>query len=313
MERGYVKLWRKTLDSGLLEHPTAWQLFGYLLLKASHKPHKQIINGKVFELHAGELVFSRAEAAVKLKLGEQQIRTALFLLKKLEIVTSKPTNKGTLISFVNWDRYNGDQPALNQQVDQQTNQQLTSTQPAPNQQTTSQQVKINKNGRIKNIKIQESIKACTESSGDASMPEPVPPPASAGILLPEIQETTKPDPCVMELPVTGDREQPMHKVFASDAANWQELYPGVDVMQQLRNMRGWLDSNPQRRKTKTGIKKFITGWLAKEQNHCGGARASPPVANQHKTYAELEEDNFQRLLEKAKAEDAARAAKGMIA
>ena len=42
MERGFVKLWRRTLDSGILQHPTAWQVFGYLLLMANSKPHKRI-------------------------------------------------------------------------------------------------------------------------------------------------------------------------------------------------------------------------------------------------------------------------------
>lgn len=47
---------------------------------------------------------------------------------------------------------------------------------------------------------------------------------------------------------------------------WCELYPNVDVMQELRNMKGWLNANPTKRKTKRGIKKFINGWLAREQD-----------------------------------------------
>lgn len=46
----------------------------------------------------------------------------------------------------------------------------------------------------------------------------------------------------------------------------RELYPAVDVEQALRNMKGWLDSNPRNRKTKNGIKRFITGWLSREQD-----------------------------------------------
>lgn len=44
------------------------------------------------------------------------------------------------------------------------------------------------------------------------------------------------------------------------------LYPAVDVEQELRKMRGWLDSNVKNRKTNNGIKRFITGWLAREQD-----------------------------------------------
>ena len=52
---------------------------------------------------------------------------------------------------------------------------------------------------------------------------------------------------------------------------WSELYPAVDVMQELRNMRGWLESNKSRRKTRRGIEAFCTSWLAREQNR-GPAR-----------------------------------------
>lgn len=55
-------------------------------------------------------------------------------------------------------------------------------------------------------------------------------------------------------------------VTADDLKRWKELYPAVDVEQELRNMAGWLDANPTRRKTRSGIRRFITGWLAKEQN-----------------------------------------------
>lgn len=50
---------------------------------------------------------------------------------------------------------------------------------------------------------------------------------------------------------------------------WSELYPAVDVMQCLRNMKGWLLSNPAKRKTAKGIKRFITTWLQKEQDRGG--------------------------------------------
>lgn len=58
-----------------------------------------------------------------------------------------------------------------------------------------------------------------------------------------------------------------HGVTEEDVAEYAQLYPAVDVMQQLRNMRGWLLANPQKRKTKRGIKAFIASWLAKEQDH----------------------------------------------
>lgn len=56
------------------------------------------------------------------------------------------------------------------------------------------------------------------------------------------------------------------KVTQTEYNRWCELYPAVDVMQQLRNMAGWLESNQKKRKTKNGIDRFINSWLAREQD-----------------------------------------------
>lgn len=50
---------------------------------------------------------------------------------------------------------------------------------------------------------------------------------------------------------------------------WRELYPGVDVVQELRNMRGWSTANPSKRKTRRGVLRFINGWLSREQDDAG--------------------------------------------
>ena len=55
-------------------------------------------------------------------------------------------------------------------------------------------------------------------------------------------------------------------VSVDDVEDYKELYPAVDVEQQLRNMKGWCDANPTKRKTKSGIKRFINSWLSKEQD-----------------------------------------------
>ncbi|QNO18967.1 hypothetical protein [Caproicibacterium amylolyticum] len=50
---------------------------------------------------------------------------------------------------------------------------------------------------------------------------------------------------------------------------WNQLYPAVDVMQELRNMKGWLDSNPAKRKTRKGIVRFANSWLSRKQDRGG--------------------------------------------
>lgn len=62
-----------------------------------------------------------------------------------------------------------------------------------------------------------------------------------------------------------------HYVLPSDVEHYRELYPGVDVEQELRNMTGWLEANRERRKTKRGVQKFINNWLSKAQNRAKGS------------------------------------------
>lgn len=64
------------------------------------------------------------------------------------------------------------------------------------------------------------------------------------------------------------------------------LYPAVDVEQALRNMRGWLDSNPKNRKTPRGIKRFITGWMSRDQDK------APRIANKPESASQNRFNNF---------------------
>lgn len=65
-------------------------------------------------------------------------------------------------------------------------------------------------------------------------------------------------------------------IYGDQVEQWSQLFPVVDVMQELRKMKSWLDSNPSRRKTKKGILRFVNGWLSKEQDK-GRVEHSKPV------------------------------------
>ena len=71
------------------------------------------------------------------------------------------------------------------------------------------------------------------------------------------------DVVVIELPInTGE----LIKITEDQLRTWESLYQATDVMTQLRKMRGWLDANPKKRKTKRGINNFIVSWLSREQD-----------------------------------------------
>ncbi len=55
----------------------------------------------------------------------------------------------------------------------------------------------------------------------------------------------------------------------AEVEEWRRLFPGVDVLVQFRRMRAWSEANRTRRKTKQGIRVFVTRWLDQEQNQAG--------------------------------------------
>ena len=69
------------------------------------------------------------------------------------------------------------------------------------------------------------------------------------------------------------------EVTNENLIKWTELYPAVDVMQELRKMAGWCDANPTKRKTRRGIMAFISSWLSREQDKGGGFRGQRQNGN----------------------------------
>lgn len=57
-----------------------------------------------------------------------------------------------------------------------------------------------------------------------------------------------------------------YEITENDVDKFQQLYPGIDVRQEIRNITGWCISNPRNRKTRAGAKRFLNGWLSRAQN-----------------------------------------------
>lgn len=73
----------------------------------------------------------------------------------------------------------------------------------------------------------------------------------------------------------------MYDITENDVVVYQQLYPGIDVMQNLRKIVGWCDANPKNRKTRAGAKRFVNAWLAREQDRATVKRG-PTVKPQSK-------------------------------
>lgn len=85
--------------------------------------------------------------------------------------------------------------------------------------------------------------------------------------------SSPPEDAVITLPLNTGDEFP---IYAAQVQEWKELFPAVDVIQQLRSMRAWLTANKAKRKTKTGIMRFATSWLSRDQDR-GGSRPATSI------------------------------------
>ena len=141
MNRGYIKLWRKSLESPTWDNPNVWRLWCWCLMKAAHKQVKLLIGFKELILEPGQLIFGRKKCAIETGISEQTVRTCLQALKSTSNITIKSTNRFSIISIINWDSYQVNEYEINQQKDQQ----ITNNQPATNQQLTT-------NNNVKNVK-----------------------------------------------------------------------------------------------------------------------------------------------------------------
>ena len=139
----------------------------YLLLNASHK-HTRLLKGATpVTLESGQILTGRKKIAQECKLSEQNVRTAIKILKNLEILTIKSTKKYSIISLINWDTYQ-----------QETSSSQPSSQPTTNHQVTNSQPTANHIQECKNERMKEEENTYC-ASGDAPDAQSDPQPGSA--------------------------------------------------------------------------------------------------------------------------------------
>jgi hypothetical protein len=74
-----------------------------------------------------------------------------------------------------------------------------------------------------------------------------------------------PSPVVAVLPVVGKGPRE-YQVTAAKVAEWQDAYPGVDVVREVKALVQWSRDNPTRRKTFKGAAAFLSRNLARKQD-----------------------------------------------
>lgn len=121
---GWIKLHRRFLEWEWYGSEGMVRLFVTLLLLANHEERQW----RGLTIRRGQILTSRERLAKVTGLSEQTVRTCISRLKSTSEITSKSTNKFTLITISNYDRYQvceddcqpANQPAV-QPADQPTN------------------------------------------------------------------------------------------------------------------------------------------------------------------------------------------------
>ena len=75
--------------------------------------------------------------------------------------------------------------------------------------------------------------------------------------------------------ILTNKKNQAYPVPEKDVLELSQLFPAVDVKQELREMLSWSKANPRRRKTFNGMPGFIHKWLAKEQDKGGNGPRAP--------------------------------------
>ena len=101
----YVKLNRALRDNPIAADPHYLAVWTWLLMLAAYRPHSVILHGIQTELEAGQLATSVRILGEKSGVKKDKVATILVCLEKEKMIRRKVSNKYTVITLVNWAKY----------------------------------------------------------------------------------------------------------------------------------------------------------------------------------------------------------------
>lgn len=176
------------------------------------------------------------------------------------------------LTLTRWNKIKGDVMALMQIVEGKiSNKRLLAELKKAKEKSQKRASAGSAGGTAKALKDKEPALAnATVLPQHSSEPEPEPEPESkkeevgAGAAS---QAPLPPLVPIIEIPTNRfNSAAEQFPVYGGMCKEYQRLYPAVDVEAELRKMRGWSLANPTKCKTKRGMKAFINGWLARQQD-----------------------------------------------
>lgn len=243
---GFIKIDRKILEWEWYKDEHTKNFFFHCILKANWKECK--FKGIIID--RGQFVSSLPILSDELSLTVNEIRTAIKHLKSTGEITVKSYPKFSIFTVVNYDLYQCE----SQTESQANHRQITVKPQADNRQITGKSQPIN--SLLTTIEEDKEYKEDKKERKEEGK--------NNKYYCPESEKLTTGQQPVIEI-ILNDKT--LYSINQKDIDEWDELYPAVDVMQELRKMKDWSNSNPQKRKTRRGIRRFISNWLSKAQDN----------------------------------------------
>ena len=150
-KQGYIKLYRQITDTPVWADSDKLKLWLMCLMKATHDEKKQVVGNQIIELKAGQFITGRTALSDDFNRDVKKDRRVdgltlfrwLSLFEKMEMLNIKKTNKYSLITVLNWDKYQGQRTSNEQQL---------------NNKRTSDEQQLNTNKNDKNVKNDKNEK-----------------------------------------------------------------------------------------------------------------------------------------------------------
>lgn len=116
MHRGYIKLWRKTLDNPHMTDPDFLAVWVWMLFEAKYQSKDVIFNGKRVTLRPGQFTAGRKQIAVATGVSESKVFRVINVLKSEQQIEQLASAKCSMFSILNWDKYQNSEQQIEQQV-----------------------------------------------------------------------------------------------------------------------------------------------------------------------------------------------------
>lgn len=232
-DNGYMKLFRKISEWEWYDDPVTFKVFLHFLITARWQDG----SWHGIEIKRGEVLESLPSIALKNGLTVRNVRTAIQHLIDTNSVTIRKVGRCHIYKVSEYEKYQ-----MRQDFRQEDDREVTE-----NRQEDDREVTAHK--ERKESKESKKERVLRESKDSLSQSDQIAHGMEAN---------------VEAIPLTDGTEW---RPTVSEYDEYCRLYPSVDVFDSFRRMRAWSLSNPTKKKTRNGVKRFVNTWLSKEQDN----------------------------------------------